>query len=279
MGIRLNMIHADVLNMADPESLGRWTQFHRKIGKTVYAVFDHKKGAAAAWTVGVAASIALGVATGGASLLIQFAVGTAYALAKGATGNLVDYASYKMNKKKLEDMKQMDPAKIGRESLRTVKDSLAYNEEHLKTSIHKATQAFLKLTAYKDAAESIRGASSATVVQARIQTLTAKQAQELLASMYHFYFEYDRALHYFSQYEVFVEYSHAYVAAQGEWYNKEVAEWDKATETTVNGNRWWHVDNCRKSIFKTDICYGMKENNLPSRNGVDTGTPYHRVIE
>ena len=279
MGDRLNKIHADVLSLADPDNPSNWTQFWRKIGKTVHAVYDHKKGAAAAWTIGVAASIGLGIATGGASLLIQFAIGTAYALTKTAGGKVMDYAYYKMDKKKLEDMKNMDPAKIGRGNLRTVKNSLAYNEEHLKTSIYKATQAFLKLSGYKSAADSIRGASSATVDQTSIQTLSAKQAEDLLASMYHFYFEYDRALHYFAQYEVFVEYSHAFVAAQGEWYNGKVGDWDRAIARTVDESRTWHTENCRKSILKTDICYGMKETNLPDRSGCDQGTPHHRVIQ
>lgn len=281
MGTRLDNLHADVLLLADPETLGRWEKFKRKIGKTIYAAYDHKK-AAVGWAVaGVAASIALGVATGGASLLIQFAVGTAYALTKKAAGDVMDYASYKSNKKKLESLKTADPTKIGRKDLRAAKGALDYNEEHLKTAIHKSTQAFLKLSSWKDACASIRACSDPLVDQTSVVTLSRAQAQSLLTDMYHFYYEYDRALHYFSQFEVFVEFSRAFVAEQANYYNNRVVHWDRAIEESVHRTTNEHKAICRKSWRpgKTDICYGSRDDIQADRINMESGTPYHRVID
>ncbi len=288
MTTRLQHVHQDVLKLADPADPSRWTKFWRKVGKTAYAVWDHKKAAAAAWTVGVAASIGVGIATGGMSLLLQFAIGVGVALAKKTGGSLADYASYKMNKKKLKNLDHANPDKIGRSELRTIKDNLDYNEEHLKTALFKATHAFIQLSKWKRQADLVKGAESAyeaditsTTAFGNIPDLTPEQAQKLLADMYNFYFEYDRALHYFSQYEVFVEFSMAYVAAQGEWYNSNVDGWDRKIRETTNKSHKWHTDNCRKSTrpFKTDVCYGAKKQTDALVDGATSGDPYHRVTE
>ena len=283
---RLTDIHADVLAQADPSDPSRWTKFWRKIGKTAYAVWDHKKAAAAAWTLGVAASIAVGVATGGMSLLLQFAIGTGVALLKKSGGSLADYASYKWNKKKLKELKNAAPGSIGRADLRLVKDSLAYNDEHLKTAIYKATQAFLQLSRWKNQAAKVRGAEAAyeaDITQvaefANIPDLTPADAKALLADMYNFYFEYDRALHYFTQYEVFVEYSYTFVAAQGKWYNDRVDGWDRAIEKTTNRKHDWHDSTCRKSIIKRDLCYGSDDASIARVDGASGGAAYKRVTD
>ena len=278
-GGRVDAVHLDVLSQADPEDPGRWTKFCRKIGKTVYAVYDHKKGAAAAWAVGIAASIGLGIATGGASLLIQFAAGTAYGLAKGAGGGLWDYKKYKSNKKRLEKLKNSDPSRIGREDLRAGMENLKYNEEHLKGSLYKATHAFLKLKRWEGAASCMRAASDPLTPLAREAKLTTAEATRMLTDMYNFYFEYDRALHYFTQYEQFVEYAHAYAGAQADWYNLEVDGWDKAIEATVNAKSAWHVVTCRKSTLHKDVCYGASKVRPTLNDGEHLGHPHHRVTE
>lgn len=283
---RLNDLHKDVLDQADPSDPSRWTKFWRKVEKTAYAVWDHKKTAAAAWTAGIALSIGVGIATGGMSLLLQFAIGVGVALAKKTGGSLADYASYKMNKKRLKDLQNADPSKIGRGDLRTVKDSLDYNEEHLKTAIYKATQAFIKVSTWKPMAEKVRAAGAAyeaDITQvaefANIPDLSPAQAKEMLTDMYNFYFEYDRALHYFAQYEVFVEYSFAFVAAQGKYYNDNVDAWDRKIATTTHKKHAWHEITCRKSFIKTDLCYGAKEPDITRVDNSTGGTAYHRVID
>jgi hypothetical protein len=283
MGNRVDQIHADVLAYADPADPGRWTKFWRKVGKTAYAVWDHKKGAAAACAAGLALSIGVGIATGGMSLLLQFAIGVGVALAQQGAGTLTDYAYYKSNKKTLMSLKGADPTKFGRQDLRAAKGALAYNEEHLKTAIYKVTQAYLKLNKWQQIAQKVQGAEVQWETMgdssnfANIDTLTPAEAQQMLTDMYHFYIEYDRALHYFSQYEVFVEYAYTFVRAQADWYNGEVSVWDAAISNTTNKKHAWHVATCRKSTFKTDLCYGEKEG-LGTTDGYQGGSPYNRVM-
>ena len=282
MATRKELIHADVLAYADPADPSRWTKFWRKVGKTAYAVWDHKKGAAAACAAGLALSIGVGIATGGMSLVLQFAIGVGVALAQQGTSSLTDYAYYKSNKKTLMSLKGADPKNIGRQDIRAAKGALAYNEEHLKTSIYKVTQAYMKLKSWQPKAEKVRIAETnwETLADstgfANINLLSQADAKQLLTDMYHFYIEYDRALHYFSQYEVFVEYTYTFVRAQADWYNGKVGNWDRAIENTTHKKHDWHKSTCQKSTFKTDLCYGEKEG-VGTTDGYAGGTPYNRV--
>ena len=275
---RVQQLHADILKSADPESISLIKKFGRKIGKTAWSIWDHKKRAAALCFVGLAASVATGIMTGGASLVVQFAIGTAVGLAKTAGGNVADNIEYKMNKRSLAKLTAAAPEKIGRAGLRTMKDNLDYNEEHFKTALYKVTQAYLVLKTYKHAVDQVSQDSTGSQVVGQRKTLSAKDAEGLLVAMYNFHIEYDRAVHYFSSFETFVEFSHAFVFNLAKNYNRDSATWDGAVDRTVKQSRDWHSSTCRKSRrpFKTDVCYGLQAGGVEIP-GSDGGLPHHPV--
>jgi hypothetical protein len=281
MPTRLEQAHLDVLHEADPEALGRWSQFWRKVGKTAYAAFDHEKGAMAASLVGTAASIGMGILTGGASLLIQFVVSAASGVAGKGGSSLINYYNYRRNKRVLQSLGDADPSKIGRPprvALRAAREALEYNEEHFLTAMFKVTQAYIKLKKWEHTAQNMRAVGAGSIGQATAVTLSPSESRKLLSDMYNFYFEYDRALHYFTQFEIFVQYSQTFVRGQADWYNGNVRKWDAAAEATINAKSQWHTTSCRTALITKSICYGANSATATQRDGEPGGLPHKRII-
>ena len=58
-----------------------------------------------------------------------------------------------------------------------------------------------------------------------------------------------------------------------------ISRWDKAIADTTNKASAWHSSKCRKSTFKTDICYGANSATATTLDGRQTGTAHHRVTD
>lgn len=269
---RLLQFHKDCLVVSDPADPSTWTRIKHKLDKTIWAIFDHKKTELAVITTGVALSITAGILTGGLSLVAQFAIGAAVGIAKGSVDKATEYARYKVNKKQLARLDKADPSKIGRGDLRNMQQNLAYNQEHFQECLFRAVRAYMKLKQWTDG-----WVASEDFARANVDT--PEKAKQLLQDMYTFHIEYDRALHYFSQYEVFVEFSHAFADGMIKKHNEWIATerlLEKAKNTVAQPHSW-HVGTCRKSIVKTDLCYGPK--NATNDVSNDALPVHHRLTD
>jgi len=211
---------------------------------------------------GTAASIAVGILTGGLSLVVQFAIGAAAGVAKGGVEKVTEYTRYKINKRQLVKLDKSQPEKLGRGEVRSMHQNLAYNEEHFKECLFRAVRAYLKLKAWENKVAA---------------PLSPASAGQLMEDMYTFYTEYDRALHYFVQFELFVEFSHVFAARLAEKYNLDCDEWENAAKNLiVDGDCNFHTATCRTSLVKTSICYGPKDKSVIAPS--DAGLPYHTLL-
>jgi hypothetical protein len=238
----------------------RWAAFCRKIEKTAWSIADHKKTEVAVAAAGAAISIAVGVLTGGLSLAVQFGVGLAMGLGQRTMGRVAGYANYEANKGALETAIGDTAGREDRKSVRMAYKNFQYNEGYFQDGLYAAIESFRDL-------------------QARAQTPIAN-AEDLQAMIYSFVVfkdEYERALHYFIQYERFVEYEAKFLTAAGTTYNAKYDEYKAAVEETIKQNRAWHKATCRKSRLSTDICYGLRDTE-PEINNSTYGNPHHRMV-
>ena len=254
---RVMQIFADAQQASEAT---RWQAFCRKIEKTAWAIADHKKAEAAAIAAGAAISITVGVLTGGLSLAVQFGVGLALGLGNRTIGRLAGYGNYEANKAALETAMGDTAGREDRKSVRLAYKNFQYNEGYFQDSLYGVINAF-------------RG------LQACAQKPITSEA-DLQAMIYNFIVfkdEYERALHYFFQYERFVEYEAKFLTAAANAYNIKYEEYRAAIEQTVRQNRAWHRATCRKSRVKTDICYGLNNTDAEIPNSA-AGNPHHRMV-
>ena len=238
----------------------RWQAFCRKIEKTAWAIADHKKTDVAVVAAGAAISIAVGVLTGGLSLAVQFGVGLALGLGNRTVGRLAGYANYEANKTSLETAMGDTAGREDRKSVRLAYKNFQYNEGYFQDSLYGAISGFRALQAC-----------------AQKPIASEEDLQAMIYAFIVFKDEYERALHYFFQYERFVEYEAKFLTAAANAYNAKHDEYRAAVEQTVKQDRAWHRSTCRKSVVKTDICYGLS-NTEPEIANSSGGTPHHRMV-
>lgn len=254
---RVTLIFADAHQASEPTG---WQAFCRKIEKTAWSVADHRKTEVAVAVVGGAISIGIGVLTGGLSLAIQFGVGLAMGLGQKTAGRLAGYANYEANKAHLDTAMGDEVGRDDRKSVRMAYKNFQYNEGHFQDALYGVIAALKDLQARSNAPIS-----------------TEADLGGLISAIVVFKDEYERALHYFFQYERFVEFEAKFLAAAGNAYNAVCDEHSELVAETVKQSRTWHKTTCRKSVARKDICYGLHDSEHEVANTA-LGNPHHRMV-
>jgi hypothetical protein len=260
---RLEQLHADCCAAADPEHAGRWTRFKHKVSKTAWSAWDHSlpdKKTIALAVAGAALSAGLAVATGGVSLGVQFAVAFAVGVGSGGLQKLVNHRNYRDRKAKIETaLAEEDSSGGTRQTARMMHENLVYNEDHYLSTLAQLLDQSKKLKEYE------------TVAQLDDEAAM----QEFVRRVALFWDRYERASHYFIQFEQYVHYTHRFADHARAKHDLQLPAIERYLELVVRQSRDWHKANCRTSRFSTDVCYGLADTELEVPRAL-TGSPHHR---
>lgn len=259
---RLTLLHEDCCKAADPEKADRLTRIGHKLSKTAWAIWDHKlpdKKTVAVMVGGAALSAGLAVVTGGASLAVQLAVTFAIGVGSGGIQKLVNHRNYRSRKEKISKARSEEVAET-RSTARMMHENLLYNGDHYVDTLAQFLEACKDMRAYEK------------VEQLRSEA----EIQEFVKRVAVFWDRYERASHYFIQYEEYVRYVHRFADHARVKHDDHLHIIERYLEAVVKKDRAWHKANCRTSRFSTDVCYGLKDGLQEVVMGVN-GDPHHRV--
>ena len=261
--LREDMILADAHQASKATD---WTKFTRKIEKTAWSLADHNKTEIAVAAALGAAGIALGVVTGGLGLAAIFGVAMAVGLTKKGITRAAVYGNYKLNKHQLaqERPATTSPTSEDHKLVRMAYKNFHYNEDAFQSCLDGMIKAFADLKAAKAAISHTRAVDS---------------LENLLYAYVVFQDEYDRALHYFLQFEHYVEHESDFLLKMGTWFELKEPIYTQMIKNTVKMDTAWHTATCRKSRVKKDICYGQKliAGQRPAEN--PSAPAHHRLTE
>lgn len=248
---RLTQLHKDARARADPSHVNRSNRIGRKIKKSAWSIADHKKAKTAAGGGIIVGNVILGIATAGASVVIQGIVAGAAHAANASGSRAVKHQAYKKRRNQLDDMDtdlHEYALKDPRKDIRTFSNVLEYNEDHF---IDALIEARANLERFK------------TRTAMRAHTVTKNGAVKSLKQAYKFYFEYQAVLHYFQRYEEFARFYLKFAAGSQQYLQERINRVNKAAKRTVAKEAEWHKEAClwegsaaRQPNDKDQICYG-----------------------
>lgn len=259
---RLALLHEDCCKAADPDQASRLTRIGHKLSKTAWSIWDHKlpdKKTVAVMVGGAALSAGLAVVTGGASLAVQLAVAFAVGVGSGGIQKIVDHRNYRNRKAKISKA-QSEEIEETRGTARMMHENLVYNEDHYIDTLAQLLEACKELRAY-ETTKQLNGEA---------------QMKEFVKRVAIFWDRYERASHYFVQYEEYIRYVHKFADHARTKHDDHLHIFERYLEAVVKKDQAWHRANCRTSRFSKDICYGLSDDEKDVGLSLG-GKPHNRV--